>query len=125
MVYIADHQSEDAPVSMSRIAEALMLSDAYLEQLLRLLKKDHFVTSTRGVKGGYVLARPAEEITVLELLNTLEGEFWLADCAVAGDCPAGFSNCPTRLVIHRMNHAIYESMKDLTLADMTQTWNAV
>ncbi|MDD7593675.1 MAG: Rrf2 family transcriptional regulator [Peptoniphilaceae bacterium] len=125
MVYIAAHQTEETPVALSRIAEALALSEPYLEQLLRLLKKDQFVTSTRGVKGGYVLSRPAEEITVLDLLNTLEGEFWLSDCAVAGDCPGGFSNCPTRLVIHRMNRAIYDSISHLTLADMEQTWNAV
>lgn len=125
MVYIANHQENDRPVPLSEIAEALFLSEAYLEQLLRLLKKDHFVKSTRGVKGGYILARKPEEITAIDMLNTLEGEFWLSDCAVAGDCPGGFTNCPTRIVIRRMNEGIYQSIRDITLADMTERFNAV
>lgn len=125
MTYIAAHAQEGQPVPLSEIAEALILSEAYLEQLLRLLKKVPLVKAVRGVKGGYVPARDPKDITVMEMLNVLEGEFWLSDCAIAGDCPGGFSNCPTRILITRMNNAIYQSIENLTLADMVELSLAV
>lgn len=125
MTYIASHAKDGQPVPLSEMADALVLSEAYLEQLLRILKKVSLVNTVRGVKGGYVPVRDPKEITVLEMLNALEGEFWLSDCAIAGDCPGGFTNCPTRIVITRMNKAIYESIAHLTLADMVELSLAV
>lgn len=125
MTYIAKQEREGRPVPLSEMADALLLSESYLEQLLRLLKRDHLVKSIRGAKGGYTTARDPKEITVLDMLNTLEGKFWLADCVKAGDCPGGFTNCPTRLVINRMNEAIYRSIEGLTLADMVEMSIAV
>ncbi len=125
MVYIALHQGNHEPVPLSEISSSLMLSESYLEQLLRLLKHDGMIKSTRGVKGGYFLSRPAEEITVHEMLSSLEGKFWLSDCAVVGDCPGGFNNCPTRMILRRMNQAIYDSIDGLTLADMAELNEAV
>lgn len=120
ITYIAKNEDQDRPTPLSELAGELILSDAYLEQLLRLLKKKDLVRSVRGVKGGYVLSRPAEEISVIEILNVLEGEFWLADCAISGDCPKGISNCSTRLVINKMNEAIYKSLEGVSLKDLVE-----
>lgn len=125
ITYIACHDGGMTPTPLSEISEELKLSDAYLEQLLRLLKKKDLVSSVRGVKGGYVLSRPADQISVIEILNVLEGEFWLSDCAIAGDCPKGISNCATRLIINRMNEAIYKSLKGVSLQDLVDTTLAV
>ena len=61
------------PVSASFIAKQQDLSVAYLEQLLHRLKKHGLITSIRGPKGGYVLARRSEEITMAQVVSVLDG----------------------------------------------------
>lgn len=124
MTYIAANEDR-APISTSEIAQALELSDSYLEQLFRLLKGDHFIRSVRGIRGGYELARPSDQIRILDLLNCLEGALWLADCTQCGECPGGNLNCPTRLIIRRMSQAIEETTQSETLADMAELYRAI
>src|SRR3954451_12489561 len=61
------------PVSLKAIAEAEGLPLAYLERIVALLKKAGLVESTRGAHGGYLLARPAEEISMDQAVLALEG----------------------------------------------------
>ena len=68
------------PVSLKAIAEAENLPLAYCERIAALLKKAGLVTSTRGAHGGYVLARPAEEITMDQAVLALEGAIAPMDC---------------------------------------------
>lgn len=61
------------PVSASFIAKRQDLSVAYLEQLLHRLKKRGLITSIRGPKGGYVLARSSDQITMAQVVSVLDG----------------------------------------------------
>src|SRR5919206_2905625 len=70
----------DAPVSLKAVAEAENLPLAYLERIAALLKKADLVASTRGAHGGYVLARPAEEITMDRVVLALEGAIAPMEC---------------------------------------------
>ena len=65
--------ADRSPVSAAAIAGKQDLSVAYLEQLLHRLKKHGFVLSLRGPKGGYVLAREPEQITIGSIVQALEG----------------------------------------------------
>lgn len=60
-------------ISLKEIAEAKKLSPQYLSQIILPLKEAGLVKSKEGRDGGYALARPAREITVMEILETLEG----------------------------------------------------
>lgn len=60
-------------VSLKEVAEAKKLSISYLSQIIIPLKEAGLVKSKEGRDGGYALARPAREITVMEILETLEG----------------------------------------------------
>src|SRR3981081_2214088 len=62
------------------IAEHFGLSRSFLANILKELCQKGFVTSHRGVKGGYGLQRPSEEINLAELLEALEDGFRLASC---------------------------------------------
>ena len=62
---------ENGPQSIKAIAEWGSMPEAYLEQLIAGLKRAGLVTSTRGAQGGYVLARPADVITVGDVLRAL------------------------------------------------------
>lgn len=66
------HSAYHAPVPVSDIARRQDLGTAFLEQLLRPLKKAGLVAPWRGMKGGYTLAKPAEEISLLDILRALD-----------------------------------------------------
>lgn len=63
----------DTPTSVKEIADRTTLPQPYLEQILLAIKGAGLVVSKRGVGGGYVLARPAEEITLADILAAVEG----------------------------------------------------
>ena len=65
--------SEQTPVSITSISSRQDLSERYLEQLMSMLKKAGLVRSVRGAGGGYVLAKPADQISVGDVLRALEG----------------------------------------------------
>ena len=67
-------RSGAAPVPIAQIAERREMPVQFLEQLFSTLRRDGLLQSQRGVKGGYSLARPAEEITVLEVVQALDGK---------------------------------------------------
>ena len=75
-------QGGDAPVSLKAVADAENLPLAYLERIAALLKKAGLVRATRGAHGGYVLARPAEEITMDDAAARTEGAIAPMDCFV-------------------------------------------
>lgn len=72
LLSLALHESE-RPTSVKEIAERTNLPQPYLEQILLAVKGAGLVRSKRGVGGGYVLARPTNEITLADILNAVEG----------------------------------------------------
>lgn len=69
---IAMHQSEGKPVTVSSISSRQDLSMKYLEQILMVLRQSNLVRSTKGFKGGYVLTRPAKEISLRTVIDALD-----------------------------------------------------
>lgn len=67
-------RSGDKPVPVKELAERREIPDQFLEQLFSTLRRAGLLTSHRGSKGGYTLARPAAEITVLEVVQALDGK---------------------------------------------------
>src|SRR5437773_6293104 len=67
-------RSGDRPVPITQIAERRGMPVQFLEQLFATLRRDGLLNSQRGVKGGYTLARPPEEITVLQVVQALDGK---------------------------------------------------
>src|SRR5215831_1950489 len=64
---------DQGPVQSFQVAERQHIPKPYLDQLMLILKKAGLVESSRGRQGGYILARPASRITVLEIVAALEG----------------------------------------------------
>jgi Rrf2 family cysteine metabolism transcriptional repressor len=63
------------PIQSEAIAKRQGISEAYLDQLLTLLRRAGLVRSVRGPRGGHQLTRPAGEISLMEVLTALEGSF--------------------------------------------------
>lgn len=66
-------RSGSGPVPISTVAQRRGIPVQFLEQLFSTLRRDGLLVSQRGVGGGFRLARPAEEITVLEVVQALDG----------------------------------------------------
>src|SRR5258708_32003588 len=73
-------QQPEHPTSLKAIAEAEGLPLAYLEQVVARLRKANLVQSARGAHGGYWLARPAEEITIHQVVQALDGTIAPMEC---------------------------------------------
>lgn len=87
-------QAGDVPVSLNSVARSEGLPLSYLEHLVAKLRKAGLVVSTRGAHGGYRLARPAEEIAMLEVVEALEGPVAPMECFY--DEPSGKVLCSHR-----------------------------
>jgi len=83
--YIYTHQQNEAVKSVT-IAQNMDLPQNYLEQILLILKNANILKSIRGAKGGYVLARDAKDITVLEIIEALDGSICDFDTGNNRDC---------------------------------------
>src|SRR4051812_1357134 len=83
MVQLA-RRSGDEPVSLTEIGELDGLPVAYLEHLVARLRKAGLVESRRGARGGYLLARPAADITMAEVVAALEGSIAPIECITEG-----------------------------------------
>jgi Rrf2 family transcriptional regulator, cysteine metabolism repressor len=66
-------RSGDRPMPVRELAERRDIPDQFLEQLFSTLRRSGLLSSHRGSKGGYTLSRPPEEITVLEVVQALDG----------------------------------------------------
>ena len=79
LLSLALHADEDGPTAVRDIAERTGLPQPYLEQILLALKGAGLVRSKRGVGGGYVLARPPEDITLSQIVSAVDGPIVAAD----------------------------------------------
>src|SRR5919206_374465 len=118
-------QAGGAPVSLKAIAEAENLPLAYCERIAALLKRAGLVEATRGAHGGYVLARPAEEITMDEAVLALEGAIAPMDCflddrdgRVLCSHHADGQHCSTKLLWTRVQVGVIRSLQRTTLAEL-------
>lgn len=73
------------PIKLATIAQRQHLSLNYLEQVFGVLRRAGLVKSIKGANGGYRLAKKAEDITVKEVLEALEGEFSIVDMPEVGE----------------------------------------
>ena len=112
--------SESDPVSISSVAARQGLSESYLEQLVSLLKKAGLLKSIRGAGGGYVLAKPKEDISVGDILRALEGNLEPVRCAAFYSdegCQAA-DGCVTKYVWQRINESINKTVNEISLAEL-------
>jgi Rrf2 family protein len=125
MVELARRAGQD-PVPLAEIAAHDGLPLAYLEHLVARLRKAGLVDSRRGSRGGYLLARPAKEITMAEVVAALEGAIAPIECiSEAADgsivCSRESSPdhvCPTKLLWTRVRMSIVSTLRETTLADL-------
>ncbi len=113
--------TKDAPVplvSATGLAQQTGLPAPTVSKLLRQLASSSLLVSSRGVRGGYRLARPASTISVADLLRALDGPLALTDCIDRDSDCAIESICTTRPTWNRINAALVAALTAITLEDM-------
>ncbi len=114
-------QPDEEPVTIRDISKKQQMSVTYLEQILHKLKNAGIVRSIRGARGGYVLARRGDKITVSQIINALDGPISISYC----DSPQlreksciGPSACVSRILWKRLENVIEGTLSSVTLADL-------
>ena len=112
---------EEEAVSIQSISARQQISDSYLEQLVRKLKRAGLVNSVRGAQGGYRLAKPAEEISVGDVLRALEGSIEAVSCGKEHNANClGEDLCVARYVWQKVNKSIQETVDSITLSQLVE-----
>lgn len=112
--------SENETVSIQSIARRQNISDSYLEQLMRKLRSAGLIVSVRGAQGGYKLARPANEISVGDVLRALEGSLEAVTCGGEDNSCQGADLCVTKFVWERINNSIRDTVDSIKLSQLVE-----
>lgn len=122
LIELAAHYAQGEPLQIRFIAAQQNIPDRYLEQLLATLRRGGVIRSQRGAKGGYLLAREPWKITLLEILNCLEG----------ADMDYGENNGSSQTLASAVILEIWQEAREIansilqkyTLQDLTDKLNA-
>lgn len=118
MVYLAQ-QEDEKPVPLTEIVAHEGIPGPFLERILARLREGGLVSTTRGVSGGYRLARDPQAIAVGDIVTTLDGPLTLIGCVPDdGACERSHS-CASRTVWRQLDNAISVALDSITLDDLT------
>jgi FeS assembly SUF system regulator len=106
--------------AVSDLARVTEIPAPTVSKVLKLLMKGGVVTSTRGANGGYMLSRPADRITVAEIVTSIEGPIAVTECVEDNTCEHE-GHCGVRGNWQRINVAVQNAISGITLADMART----
>ena len=112
------------PLPSREIAASQEISEKYLEHLIATLKNAGLIQSVRGARGGYRLTRPPSQITLLEILKPLEGDFSPVECVDRPEICDRSGACITREIWKRIKDSIEGLLESMTLQDLVDEYNA-
>lgn len=114
-------QAQSAPVSTNHVAKETGISQGYLEEIARALKEGGIIKGKRGATGGYQLAKPADQVSLQDVFEALEGKLALVPCLDSDDrcsVQADFEHsCVSRKVIGRLQKGIIETLGSIRLSE--------
>lgn len=118
MIDIAINYKEN-PVSIKDISEREDISLKYLEKLMTSLKKAGLIDSIRGAKGGYILSREPNNISIGEILRALEGNLNPVDCKLLMDENCNIEDdCIMKFVWSKISEGINMAVDSMSLQDV-------
>ena len=117
--------AKDGPVPLGDVSRRQNISLKYLEQLIRKLKLAGLVKSQRGPFGGHMLNKPAEDITVGEIVRTLEETTAITDCSERDEKLCGVCNkagdCLSRWVWIEASNAMFARLDEITIGGLLES----
>ena len=118
MMDLAASQGEGKPVFLSDIARRQGISEKYLEHIFSSLRAAGLVTTVRGRKGGFLLAKAPSEITASSIITSLEGPCVLVDCVSKPKTCNKSEDCAARDIWSLLGRKIEEVLSGFTLEQL-------
>jgi len=112
---------KEHPVSVKEMATRQDISVKYTEQIISILNKAGYVSSSRGFQGGYRLTKPLQEYVIGDVLRLTEGSLAPVECLAAdkNPCPK-HEKCATILLWEKVDQSIRDVVDHVTLADLVE-----
>ena len=110
---------QDGPVTLAEISENQGISLSYLEQLFAALRGKKLVRGVRGPGGGYYLGRPADEISIANIICAVDEWVEFTRCRGKENCHGG-QRCLTHSLWNDLSERIYNFLEDITLEDLIE-----
>ena len=120
LVDLAENQNEGY-ITLKEAADRQEISDKYLESIVKDLVKGKFIEGVRGKGGGYRLSRPAEEISVLDVLQSTDGTLAPVACLEEGSAPCSRAAvCKTLPLWKGLERVVSEYLSGYTIRDLAE-----
>ncbi len=120
LIYLGANQ--EGNITLKEVAEKENISVKYLEQIVTILRPLQILNSTRGNNGGYALSKHPKEISLFDIFNTLEGNFFEMNCVeLPGSCTSS-GICPTRDLWVDMRQLYVGYLKEKTIQDLVKKY---
>ncbi|HEY0843978.1 MAG TPA: SUF system Fe-S cluster assembly regulator [Noviherbaspirillum sp.] len=104
--------------SASEIAAAIQVPVPTVSKILKMLARSDLVLSLRGARGGYLLSRPANEISLADIIRAMDGPIGMTECSVTPGLCAQEAGCVVRANWQRVNQAVLGVLQQTTLDQM-------
>jgi FeS assembly SUF system regulator len=108
----------DGVMSAQALAERARLELPTVSKLLKQLAQAGLVASTRGINGGYRLARAPDRITIADVVTAMEGPIGMTECSAHAGLCGHEPHCGVRVNWQRISQAIASALASVTIADM-------
>ncbi|MFW6457433.1 MAG: RrF2 family transcriptional regulator [Planctomycetota bacterium] len=114
----------EGPVQLETLSRVQGIPERYLSKLAQELRRAGFIRSVRGAHGGYLLARPAEDVRVVDIVRCLDGSVAPTECVESPDLCENAASCVAREVWADVNESIHEVLEKVTLRDLVERTRA-
>jgi len=107
-------------VTVKEMADAIGFSQEFLSKAVQSLKRAGIVSSVQGVKGGYVLCKHAQDITIADIAIAIEGKPHLVRCGLNASSCEVFSSCNHRSYMGTLQHTIQQLLESTTIFSLLE-----
>ena len=114
---------EDGPITSREIANSFQISEAHLAKVLQRLVKVELLRSVRGPRGGFILTRSPESVTLLEVFEAIEGRFEPSQCLLSSAICDG-DTCILGKILVEANSLLRARLEETTLVDVEAVINS-
>ncbi len=115
---LAAHQTDGRPRLIREIAKSQQISEKYVSRLILALRNAGIVDSSRGARGGYSIAKPLDQVTLLEAIETMEGPLEIVECLAGNVNCERVAACGPRQFWRQFNAEIRETLQKYTVQDL-------
>ncbi len=120
LIQLALNYNTGVSVKGKTLAETQEITEPYIEQIMISLKRSGMVRAERGCAGGYLLSRPPESITLLEVIELFEGKLELVRCTKGSQICSRLPVCETTRIWKRLSETFRREAAAITLAHVIE-----